>query len=151
MRAPTATELAPQLEAIGLDPKNLPPLTKLAPEQLRKVMPLIAKSLGAKCSDCHNFASDGPQQRTARMNAGEQMWNHFVRGLTTVEGEPLFCDSCHHGSFVVLDRTDPHAVEAWMKENFVGKLTRVDQKEHGCETCHGTPMRMRFIDSWKTR
>ncbi len=149
MKAPEATTLADDLTAIGLDPKELPPLKKLKPDQLRKVMKLIAKSLGVKCTACHVWNSDGPPPRTARMNVAEQMWNHFVRSLTLAGGSPIFCDSCHHGSLQVLDRRDGNALAAWMKESFVRPLARVDHKEHGCATCHGEPITPRFIDLWK--
>jgi hypothetical protein len=53
----------------------------------------------------------------------------------------------------VLDRHDLAALSTWMKESFVGKLARTDAPthdgEHGCSTCHGDPMRPRFIASWK--
>jgi hypothetical protein len=147
MRPPTATELGPQLQAIGLDPKNLPPLSKLAPEQLRKVMPLFAKSLGVKCTACHVFENP---EKTPRMKVAAQMWEHFARTLAISTGEPIFCDSCHHGSLAVLDRTDKTALATWMKDNFVTPLARVDGKDHGCATCHGEPLRPRFIDLWKT-
>jgi len=150
MKAPTPSELGDKLTAIGLDPKELPPLTKLHPDQIRKVMPLIAKSLGVKCTACHIWNSDGPPPRTPRMNVAEQMWNRFVRGLTLADGQPLFCDSCHHGSMQVVDRHDTKALGAWMKESFVIGLSRNDQKENECATCHGNPMQPRFINLWRT-
>ncbi len=149
MKGPTATDFGDNLTAIGLDPAKLPPLTKLAPEQLRKVMPLIAKSLGVKCTACHVWNTEGPPPKTPRMKVAEQMWNQFVRRLTLADGGPLFCDSCHHGAIQVLDRHDLDALAVWMKESFVTKLARADEKEHGCSTCHGQPIRPRFIDGWK--
>ena len=149
MKAPTATALTSELAAIGLDPAKLPPLAKLAPDQLRKVMPLFAKSLGVKCTACHVWNTDGPPPKTPRMNVAEQMWNQFVRRLELADGSPLFCDSCHQGSLQVLDRHDLNALATWMKESFVTKLARTDEKEHGCATCHGNPIRPRFIEGWK--
>lgn len=147
MKGPTATEYAPQLTAIGLDPANLQPLDKLPPEQLRKVMPLFAKSLGVKCTGCHDPKSE--DTRTPNMNAAIAMWDHFVRGLTTKDGQPLFCDSCHHGAELVLDRRDTEKLAIWMDENFVSKLARKDKQEHACPTCHGEPAVMKFIPLWK--
>ncbi|HEY1954754.1 MAG TPA: hypothetical protein VGH28_04065 [Polyangiaceae bacterium] len=150
MRGPTATGMTAELGAIGLDPKDLPPLGKLPPEQLRKVMPLFAKSLGTKCEGCHASSFD---VRTPQMNVAEQMWDHFSRQLTTKEGAPLFCDSCHHGATKILDRASDDKVFVWMDENYVAKLARkpgveAPGKDHACPTCHGEPGEMKFIHIW---
>ena len=151
MKGPTPTAFDAQLTAIGLDPANLPPLGKLAPEQLRKVMPLFAKSLGTKCEGCHGASFD---QRTPEMNVAEQMWNHFSQELTLRDGGPLFCDSCHHGRAKVLDRRDTEKLAVWMDENYATKLARkaigaqAIRAEHACPTCHGEPAEMRFIRFW---
>ena len=50
MKDVSPTIYADDLRAAGLDPLKLPQLNKLPPEQLRKVMPLVAKSLGVKCT-----------------------------------------------------------------------------------------------------
>lgn len=145
MKPPTPTIYAAELQAIGLDPQHLPPLNKIAPEQLRKVMPLVAKSLGVKCNACHNFNADTPAaQRTPRMNVASHMWNDFVRTRTIDGDQPVFCDSCHHGSLTFLDRHDRPALEHWMDESFVKTLGA-----EKCETCHGTPPRWKFIDVWR--
>jgi hypothetical protein len=138
MKRPTATEYAAQLTDAGLDPTSLPAFKNLTPDQLRKVMPLFAKSLGVKCAACHDFDKPG---RTPRMNVAANMWDHFARQLD-VEGG-VFCDSCHHGSLQVLDRTDPHALRAWMDESFVKTLGA-----SGCSQCHGDPFRGRFVSDW---
>ena len=145
---PTPTAYAAELAKIGLDPKDLPAIDKVPPEQLRQTMKLIAKSLGVRCTVCHDFTSD---QRSKRMNVAEGMWNHFTRELQTKSGEPIFCDSCHHGSLSILDRRDQEAVALWMDENYVAKLTRKDGKEHACPTCHGEPAEMHFIPIWAAR
>ncbi len=146
MKGTTPSAFAAQLTAIGLDPANLPPLGKLAPEQLRKVMPLFAKSLGTPCEGCHGPSFD---QRTPEMNVAEQMWSHFSRELTSKEGGLLFCDSCDHGGAKVLDRRDTEKLAVWMDENYVTKLARKDHAEHACPTCHGEPAEMRFVRFWR--
>ena len=150
MRGPTPTEYGAALQAIGLDPKNLPPLNKLPPEQLRKVMPLFAKSLGTKCEGCHASSFD---VRTPQMNVAEQMWTHFSGNLTLKDGSPLFCDSCHHGATKVLDRSSDEKLFVWMDENYVAKLARkpdaqMPGKDHACPSCHGEPGEMKFIHYW---
>ena len=143
MKSVTPTQYADDLRAVGLDPLNLPQLNKLAPEQLRKVMPLVAKSLGVKCNACHDTSAD-MATKTPRMKVAEHMWNEFVRIRTIGADGPVFCDSCHHGSLVVLDRHDRPALEKWMQANFVETLGA-----GSCKTCHGDPPRWKFIEVWK--
>jgi hypothetical protein len=138
MKPPTPTAYSTELAAIGLDPENLPPFKKVTPDQLRKVMPLIAKSLGVKCAACHDFDKPG---RTARQDVADFMWGHFVRTLHHADG-PLFCDSCHHGSLHVLDRHDKPALEKWMDQSFVQTLGA-----KSCAQCHGEPFAPHVIPS----
>jgi hypothetical protein len=137
--------MGPDLKALGLDPASLPPIEKLAPKTLRGVMKLLAKSLGATCADCHqegDFATP-----TRRKKIAARMWNEFAAKLTMADGGTLFCDSCHQGRIVQLDRRDKKALGKWMDENFVGKLKRKDGQSHECETCH-VDMDMRFLVKW---
>jgi hypothetical protein len=132
----------------GLDAKRLPPLAKLEPKKLREVMKLFTKSLGAKCSDCHvegDFAAP-----TRRKKIAEKMWDEYVVKLTMADDSPVFCDTCHQGQLLVLDRHDKKAVGQWMHENFVEKLKRVDSAENGCksEGCHGASMDLGFLKRW---
>src|SRR5687767_12369647 len=53
-RPVAATAMAGELKELGLDPKNLPTLNKLSPDQLRKVMKTFTKALGVQCSGCHD-------------------------------------------------------------------------------------------------
>ena len=138
MHPPTPTAYASALADIGLDPAHLPPFAKVRPEQLRKVMPFFAKSLGVKCTACHDFDKPG---RTPRMNIASHMWDGFVTQVSIDGG--LFCDSCHHGSLQVLDRHDPQALRDWMKQSFVEGLGA-----SGCPQCHGEPFRGRFLADW---
>jgi len=139
------TALAPELEALGLGARSLPPIEKLDPQALRGVMKLMAKSLHAKCADCHqegDFAAQTPRKKVAA-----KMWNEYVAKLEFVDGAPLFCDSCHQGRKKTLDRSDAKTLSRWMDDNFVARLKRKDDKEHGCETCH-VDMQMRFLNKW---
>ena len=142
-----ATAMAADLQALGLDPKNLPELQKLEPEKLRKVMKLFSKSLGVRCNDCHK--DDDFKAATPMKQVAIHMWNDWVRRLTFEDGSPLFCDSCHQGKKEMLDRSDKKALSGWMEANFVTKLRRTDKKEHSCETCHGDPFEGRFLAAWK--
>jgi cytochrome c7-like protein len=146
MKSPVATAMLSDLRGLALDPRALPPIEKLDPKALRGVMKLIAKSLGAKCGDCHlegDFAAGTPRKMIAA-----KMWDEFVAklALATADG-PLFCDSCHQGRTKLLNRTDKKALGRWMAANFVDGLKRKDEKEHGCETCH-VDLDMRFLTRW---
>ena len=139
--------MASDLQAIGLDPKALPPLNKLDPATLRKVMRTFTRALGAKCTDCHDdadYALPTPMKTIA-----EHMWNDYVRALSfDPPTQPLYCDSCHQGRGKILDRHDKKALGKWMDQNFVAKLKRVDGKEHNCETCHGDPFDGNILGKW---
>ena len=147
MKTPSGSAMAEDLKKLGIDPLNPPPLNKLSPDVIRKLMPTFAKSLGVKCEACHDvndFKKWTPKKRVA---AG--MWQHFVVGLRLEEGPPLYCDSCHGGKLEFLDRHDKKALSAWMDTNYVTKLKRVDKKDHSCETCHGDPFDPKFLDGWE--
>jgi len=147
MLAPKASMMAGDLTAAGLDPKKLPALDKLDPKVLRaKVMPLFSKSLGIKCGDCHvegDFAAP-----TRRKNIANKMWDEFVVKLSMDDGSPLFCDSCHQGRVLQLDRHDKKALAKWMQANFVNPLKRRDGKDHECATCHGEEMDYELLKKW---
>ena len=145
MKAIVASALGRDLEAIGIDPKHLPPLEKLEPDKLRKVMRTFTRSLGFRCTDCHldDFAAPTPRKMIAR-----RMWDDITRGLAFQDGAPLYCDSCHQGRPNLLDRSDEKAIVAFMKDNFVTKLKRVDEGEHGCGTCHGEPFDKVILKKW---
>lgn len=142
-----ATEMGPALKELGLDVKNLPPLNKLPPEKMRKVMSTFAKALGVKCTGCHD--ADDFKKPTPYKKIAERMWNEFVRGYTLEGGGALYCDSCHGGKAEWLVR-DPGLKELskWMDENFVGKLKKTNGQAHSCETCHGDPMEGKFLATW---
>ncbi|WP_394822704.1 cytochrome c3 family protein [Pendulispora albinea] len=144
---PIATSaMAIELQNIGLDLKNLPPLEKLEPAKVRKVMRTFNKALGAKCSDCHNEADYSAM--TPKKKIALHMWNDYVRGLALEDGTALYCDSCHQGRMEFLDRRDKKALAAWMEQNYEDKMRRRDGKEHKCATCHGDPFDGAILARW---
>jgi hypothetical protein len=146
MTAIRASQMGAELQQIGLDPKKLPPLNKLEPAKLRKVMNTFTKALGVQCTKCHadDFKAPTPNKKIAA-----KMWNDFVVGMQMEDGSQLYCDSCHQGKDRYLDHKDKRALSAWMQDNFVNKLKRTDKKNHGCETCHGDPFDGDFLEKWK--
>ena len=145
MKAPVASAMAADLQALGIDAGSLPPIEKLDPKALRGVMKLFARSLGVKCADCHaegDFAAP-----TRRKKIAARMWNEFAAKLTLADGSPLFCDSCHQARIVQLDRTDKKALAKWMEASFVDGLKRRDGKAEECESCH-VDQDMHFLAKW---
>ncbi len=136
-----------ELRAAGLDPKNLPPLEKVDRQKLGKVMKTFSTALGIACVGCHD--ADDFHKPTARKRVAKRMWNDFVRVLATEDGSPVYCDSCHQGRLLALDRRNKKVVADYMDDIFVGKLKRTDGKEHDCGTCHGDPPEFHFLDDWK--
>ena len=141
-----ATSMIEELKTIGLDVHNLPRFQELEGEQLRTIMGTFTRALGAQCADCHNREDFAASH--ARKQIAKQMWNQFVRGLTLQDGTPLYCDSCHQGQIQFLDRRNPEALSAWMEENLVHRLKRKDEKEYGCQSCHGEPFEGEFLQRW---
>jgi hypothetical protein len=145
MKPIVPSAMAADLKGIGLDPDALPPFGKLEPDKLRKLMQTFTKSLGLRCPDCHldDFAAPTPKKRIAA-----KMWDEFVRGFALADGSLLYCDSCHQGHALELDRRDAAALKGWMKGNFVDRLTKKDGSENGCAVCHGAPFDPKFVDRW---
>ena len=139
------SDMADDLKGIGLDPGDLAPLGRLEPAKLRKVMQTFTKSLGLRCPDCHldDFAAPTPKKRIAT-----KMWDELVRGLVLADGSLLYCDSCHQGRALQLDRRDMKDLSAWMETNFVDKLKKKDGSDHGCTTCHGESFDPKFLTRW---
>lgn len=142
-----ASEMGPALKELGLDINNLPPLGKIPPDKMRKVMSTFTKALGTKCTGCHD--GDDFKKLTPHKKIAERMWNEFVRGYKLEGGGALYCDSCHGGKMEWLVR-DPGLKELskWMDENFVSKLKKTNGQAHSCETCHGDPMEGKFLSTW---
>ena len=149
MKTPSGSAMAEDLKKLGIDPLHPPPLSKLSPDVIRKLMPTFAKSLGVKCEGCHdvnNFKAWTPKKKVAAA-----MWQHFVVGLALEDGTPLYCDSCHGGKMEFLDTHDKKALSAWMDANYVAKLKKADgKKDHSCDTCHGDPFDGKFLKAWET-
>jgi len=147
MQLPIATRLGDDLKAIGLDPKDLPPLETLDAKTKRRLMTSFSESLGVPCNGCHaegDFSVDTRRKRVAK-----RMYNELVRVLATTSGEAVFCDSCHQGAMFFLDRRDKAKVADFMIDGMVGKLKRVDGTDHDCATCHGDNPDFAFIARWK--
>lgn len=145
MKAPIASALGADLQAVGVDATNLPPIEKLEPKALRGVMKLMAKSLGFRCADCHvegDFAAS-----TRRKRIAAKMWDELAAKTTMADGSLLFCDSCHQGRSVLLNRRDKKALGKWMDASFVALLKRKDGKATECETCH-VDLDMHFLTKW---
>jgi hypothetical protein len=148
MRPVHATKMGEAIAAIGLDPKDLPPLETIDAKRRLRLMRTFSDALGVPCVGCHardDFAADTRRKRVAK-----RMWNEVVRVLALEGGEPVYCDSCHQGSMFVLDRRDKAKVSDFMSDVFVGTLKRQDGRDHGCETCHGDPPEFAFLTSWKS-
>src|SRR5690606_29193793 len=95
LRPLRATAFTNELTQLGLDPLALPPLGDLPAMQKFEVMTWIGKSLGVECTHCHVSDADY-RAETQRKVIARKMWDEFVVGHK-VEGEALFCDSCHQG------------------------------------------------------
>ena len=142
------TAMAVDLLEIGLDPAALPPLNKLSPDQLRKVMKTFTRSLGVTCNGCHDTRDFRAPTRNKKI--ATHMWNDFTRVLATTDNKAVYCDSCHGGQKALLDRKDLQLLSTWMQEQYVDKLRRADGKDHGCESCHGDPIEPKiFTTLWK--
>lgn len=140
------TRFAADLQALGLDPKNLPQMEALDARQVRRVMGLFTKSLGVRCEACHQ--QSGFNKATPMKIATREMWNQITRGRTTAGGEPIFCDSCHDGNRRFLDRRDDKALGAWMKKELVEGLSHPSHAKEGCASCHGDPFEPDIIGAW---
>jgi hypothetical protein len=146
MRAITTSAMAEDLKKLGIDPLKPPPLNKLTPDTIRKLMPTFARSLGVKCAACHDtndFKAPTPKKKIA-----SKMWSEYVVGMQMDDGSPLYCDSCHGGKMEFLDDHDKKALSAAMDANYVKKLKRADKKEHSCEQCHGDPFEPKILKAW---
>jgi hypothetical protein len=142
------SKLDADLRAVGLDPLKLPALDSLDRVTLGRVMKTFTTSLGIACNGCHDL--DDFSLPTPRKRVAEKMWNEFARVLETDDGQPLYCDGCHQGRLFLLDRSDKKLIAQYMDDVFVGKLKRIDGKDHDCGTCHGDPPEFHFLDEWKT-
>jgi hypothetical protein len=136
-RGPSPTTFGAQLQAMGLDPRNMPALHDLDRNTKLRVMRTFNSAMGTTCEDCH--AAGDYSQPTPRKEAATSAWEDIVRKMTVGDGgQPLYCDSCHYGTFHFLDRSDRPALKEWMRTNFVDKLHRKDGVATDCLACHAT-------------
>lgn len=143
------TAFASDLEALGLDPKNLPPFQSLEPRQVRRLMSTFTRSLGYACTDCHARADYRVPTDVKKITV--HMWDEMTRRFAFGDGSPVYCDSCHQGQGRTLDRSDRKAVAAWMSENFTTKLVfaaGAKDRDVECETCHGDPFEPSILARW---
>jgi hypothetical protein len=145
MNAPAPSVMLSDLQNLGLDPESLSRIEKIEPRALRRVMKVLAKSLGAKCTDCHLEGDFAAMTRRKRIAA--KMWDEFVVNFTMADGSAVFCDSCHKGRILQLDRSDKKLLESEMDANFVHGLRRRDGADIACETCHAV-RGMPFLEKW---
>ncbi len=147
MPAIRPSTLLATLTKAGLDPKALPPMSKLSKEQRLVHMQLFTASLGIPCGECHQEGN--PKAETRRTKIARKMWDEYVVKLTMANGEPVFCDSCHQGKVKTLDRSDKKAVAHWMDENFEHGLKKKDGSEHSCGSsqCHKDED-YQFLTTW---
>jgi hypothetical protein len=136
--------MAGDLLALGLDPMRLPLFEDLSPKQRRRLMSTFSRSLGFACTTCHQ--RDDYRLPTREKSIAVRMWNEFTRPYSAGEN-PVFCDSCHRGQGMYLDRRDKKAVSRYMTENFTDKLVRGDGKDVECSTCHGDPFEPKILAS----
>lgn len=135
------SSLLAEVAAAGVDLSAGVKLAELPPGPKKKLMRLFTRSLGYEgCDGCHGLDERGKidmKLETRNLQIARRMYDDYVLGLRTREGGLLFCDSCHDGSAKILDRADHAALKRFMKGEYVGKLSRADQSEHTCATCHG--------------
>jgi hypothetical protein len=146
MMPPPTMSAVDTLAAAGLDVNALPALDTLTSKQLQAVMTSFTVSLGVDCTGCH--VKNDFQAATRNKNIARNMWVHLAQGLEHTDGSAVYCDSCHKGQAVFLDRSDAKKLMGYMKANFVTPLKRRDGKTHDCTTCHGSPFVGSFLDSW---
>jgi hypothetical protein len=140
-----ASLLAQDLINAGFDPLNLPLLLDEA-DQMAHV-PLM-HSFNASLGDCTSCHEADAAVWTAQKLITRHMWEDILSVLVMKDGSPLYCDSCHQGEVLFLDRSDPAALEVWMQENMVDKLARRDGQPHDCATCHGEPANYDLLTLW---
>lgn len=139
------SEMGADLTRLGLDVRALPRFEQLTPHQVRGVMSTFTRALGAACTDCHDAARAEAPTRMKRVSV--RMWNELTRDFT-LDGGPLYCDSCHQGQTAFLRRADKGAISGYMSDNYTDHLKRSDKKDVECESCHGSPMNPRFLGTW---
>lgn len=135
-----------ELKVSGIRPETLGPLNQISdPRVLTAVMVSFTRALGVRCSWCH-VESDYAAP-TARKAVTAFMWDAYVTKMQLVDGDALYCDSCHHQSTIFLHRnvSEKTALAKYMQTEYVDQLRRRDGQAHGCGTCHSKPFNPRFL------
>lgn len=149
LRMPTSRSyLYEELAAQNIRPETMGPMASWVRRDRRTllaVMNTFTRSLGVRCTWCHvegDYAAPTPRKAVAAY-----MWDHFVTQLQHRGGAAVYCDSCHHGTTIFLDRSVPAKPDLarYMNEEYVQQLRRRDGQAHGCATCHGNPINPRFL------
>jgi hypothetical protein len=139
------SQMLDDLKKAGVDLAAFPELEKMPLPVKKKVMPFFQKSLGfAACTGCHVEGDFKKETRNIKIARG--MWKHFVAQMRDDKGGLVFCDSCHGGKDLVLNRADRPALKKFMESDYEGKLTRADKKDNECSTCHGDAMELKIIE-----
>ena len=150
MPEPTRTAEGEALAKAGVDAAHLPELHALDGKSRDAVMDTFDDSLDACCEDCH-AKNDAKAETDAKRISGE-MWHRYSRDLVTVDGDPVYCDSCHGGRLRFLDRSNREALNQWMRTNYVDKLRPRDGSRMECPTCHGRPFEPKILEKlWHAR
>ena len=144
MPEPGRTEQGPTLHALGVDPAHLPPLHDVPEAAVKPLMNTFDDSLDACCEDCH--VKNDPKAPTDAKRISAEMWHRYSQDLETVDGEPVYCDSCHKGRLRFLDRSNREALSQWMRVNYVDRLRAKDGSRMECPTCHGRPFEPKIFD-----
>jgi hypothetical protein len=131
------SKMVADVQALGIDLSNPGELPAIERARKIRVMQFFVRALGTTCEGCH--VPGDPKADTRNKQIARAMWKNFVGALRDPNGQPIFCDSCHQGRQKILAREDDKVLAKWMKANYVEHLSRADQTEHGCATCHGKP------------
>lgn len=78
-------------------------------KEIFQKMKAIEQALGVKCDFCHIRDAEGkltPEQPTKHKLMARYMMDHFTSGLTTLDGEPVACMTCHQGRAEFLPRSE---------------------------------------------
>lgn len=145
---PSRSFLYDELAAQNIRPELMGPMASWVHRDRRTLMAVMntfTRALGVRCNWCHvdgDFAAPTPRKAVAMY-----MWDRFVTQLQHRGGAAVYCDSCHHGTTIFLDRSvaaKPDLLR-YMNEEYVRQLRRRDGRAHGCATCHGDPINPRFL------
>lgn len=143
LRPLRTSKLLEGVRRAGLDPNRLEPWDRVPRQARLKLMDVFSEALDTPCTGCHVSSSDY-RAETYGKRVTRKMWDEFVVPLR-LGAEPLLCDSCHQGSWNVLDHGKPAAIRAYMEAEYHGRLRVADGSAAECSTCHGEPFEPKII------